>query len=115
MPIYEYRCKKCRRKSEIITFRASEEVSACCKHCGSAEVERVPSRVRVRMSEETRMERFADPSRLSGIDENDPKSMAKWMKSMSREMGEDLGEDFDVDAMMDEAMDEKEAGNDNEE
>ena len=53
------------------------------------------------------MERLADPSRFSGIDENDPKSMAKWMKSMSREMGDDLGEDLDVDAMMDEAMAEK--------
>ena len=28
MPIYEYRCRKCNRKSEIITFRASEDVSA---------------------------------------------------------------------------------------
>ena len=108
MPIYEYRCRKCNRKSEIITFRMSEDVSAECSHCGSVEVERIPSRVRVRMSEETRMERLADPSRFSGLDENDPKSMAKWMKSMSREMGDDQGEDFDVDAMMDEAMAEKE-------
>ncbi len=108
MPIYEYRCRKCNRKSEIITFRVSEEVSAGCSHCGSVEVERIPSRVRVRMSEETRMDRLADPSRFSGLDENDPKSMARWMKSMGREMGDDLGEDFDVDAMMDEAIAEKE-------
>ena len=108
MPIYEYRCRKCKRKFEKITFRVSEEVSVDCSHCGSIEVERIPSRVRVRLSEETRMERLADPSRFSGLDENDPKSMAKWMKSMSKEMGEDLGEDFDVDAMMDEAMEEKE-------
>jgi putative FmdB family regulatory protein len=109
MPIYEYRCRKCHRKSEIITFRVSEEIAAECVHCGSVEVERIPSRVRVRMSEETRMERLADPARLSGLDENDPKSMAKWMKSMSREMGDDLGEDLDVDAMMDEAMAEKDS------
>jgi putative FmdB family regulatory protein len=108
MPIYEYRCRKCNRKSEIITFRVAEEAAAACRHCGSTEVQRVPSRVRVRMSEETRMERMADPSRLSGLDENDPRSMAKWMKSMSKEMGDDLGEDFDVDAMMDEAMSERE-------
>ena len=108
MPIYEYRCRKCNRKFEKITFRVSEDVSADCSHCGSAEVERIPSRIRVRLSEETRMERMADPSRFSGLDENDPKSMAKWMKSMSREIGDDMGEDFDVDAMMDEAMAEKE-------
>ncbi|MDR3568163.1 MAG: zinc ribbon domain-containing protein [Syntrophobacteraceae bacterium] len=107
MPIYEYLCRKCKRKSEIITFRVSEDVSVECRHCGSADVFRVPSRVRVRMSEETRMERLADPSRLGGLDENDPKSMAKWMKSMSSEMGDELGEDFDVDQMVDEAMAEK--------
>jgi hypothetical protein len=54
------------------------------------------------------MERLADPSRLSGLDENDPRSMAKWMKSMTWEMGDEMGEDFDVDAMMEEAMSEEE-------
>ncbi len=109
MPIYEYRCRKCKKKSEVITFRVSEDFSAVCSHCGSDQTERIPSRVRVRMSEETRMERMADPSRLSGLDENDPKSMAKWMKSMSQEMGDEMGEDFDVDAMMEEAMAEEES------
>ena len=109
MPIYEYFCPQCKRKSEIITFRVSEDVSVECRHCGSTDVRRVPSRVRVRMSEETRMERLADPSRLAGLDENDPKSMAKWMKSMSSEMGDELGEDFNVDEMMDEAMAEKDS------
>jgi len=56
------------------------------------------------------MERLADPSRLGGLDENDPKSMAKWMKSMSHEMGDELGEDMDVDAMIDEAMEEEARG-----
>ena len=111
MPIYEYRCRKCKRKYEVITFRVSEDFSAVCSHCGSEQTERIPSRVRVRLSEETRMEKLADPSRLSGLDENDPKSMAKWMKSMSQEMGEEMGEDFDVDAMMEEAMAEGEGGN----
>ena len=27
MPIYEYRCRKCKRKFEKITFRVSEDVS----------------------------------------------------------------------------------------
>ncbi len=102
MPIYEYLCGKCNRKSEVITFRVSEEFSAVCPHCGSASMRRIPSRVRVRLSEETRMERLADPSRMAGLDENDPASVARWMKSM----GEGMDEDIDVDAMMDEAMEE---------
>lgn len=111
MPIYEFRCRKCNRKSEIITFRVSEQADFTCRYCGSELTEKIPSRVRVRLSEETRMERLTDPSRFSGLDENDPKGMAKWMKSMNREMG-DEGEDFDVDAVMDEAMAERDAGPD---
>ena len=106
MPIYEYRCSVCGKKSEFITFRVSETVSGVCQHCGSDSTRRVPSRVRVRLSEETRLERLADPSRFSGLDENDPKSMARFMKTMTQEMGDDLGEDMDVDAMVEEPMEE---------
>ena len=65
---------------------------------------RVLSRVRVIRSEESRMENLADPSKWGGLDENDPKSMAKWMKRMGKEMGEELDED--VDQMVDEALQE---------
>ncbi len=55
------------------------------------------------------MESLADPSRLGGLDENDPKSVARWMKKMGKEMGEEMGgEDFDQ--MVDEAMMESEKG-----
>jgi hypothetical protein len=40
----------------------------------------------------------------AGLDENDPKSMAKWMKKMGGLVGDDVGEDFDQ--MVDEAMEE---------
>ena len=66
---------------------------------------RVLSKVRVIHSEENRMERLADPSKWGGLDEKDPKSMAKWMKQMGKEMGEEMGED--VDQMVDEAMEEE--------
>ncbi|NLI33881.1 MAG: zinc ribbon domain-containing protein [Deltaproteobacteria bacterium] len=110
MPIYEYRCRACGKKSEFITFRVSEAISGHCQHCGSDQTYRIPSRVRVRLSEETRLERLADPSRFGGLDENDPKSMARFMKTMTQEMGDDLGEDMDVDAMVEEAMEEEARG-----
>jgi hypothetical protein len=51
--------------------------------------------VAVLKSEESRLEDLADPSNLAGLDEDDPKSMARWMRKMSHEMGEDLGPEFD--------------------
>ena len=41
------------------------------------------------------MEALADPSNFGDLDENDPQSMARFMKKMGREMGEDLGGDVD--------------------
>jgi hypothetical protein len=41
------------------------------------------------------MEALADPSNLGDVDENDPKSMARFMKKMGKEMGEDFDEDLD--------------------
>ncbi len=68
---------------------------------------RVLSKVRVIRSEESRTESLADPSKWGGLDEKDPKSMARWMKRMGKEMGEDMGED--VDQMVEEAMEEEAA------
>ena len=72
-----------------------------CKFCDSADLERLWSRFATVKSEDARMEALADPSNLGGVDENDPKSMMRWMKRMGQEMGEDLGDEFEA-AMQDE-------------
>jgi len=74
-----------------------------CKQCGSHSLERVLSRVPCAT---LRRNPPGTPGRsrcLSGVDENDPKSVAKVLKKMGQEMGEDFpGE---VDQMVEEAMD----------
>jgi hypothetical protein len=66
-----------------------------CKYCQSTELEQLFSRFSSPKSEEQRMEALADPAALGSLDENDPASVARWMKKMGKEMGEDVGEDFD--------------------
>ena len=103
MPIYEYRCQECRRISSFLILNLKDPFVPVCTQCGSHSLERVLSRVHVRLSEETRLERLADPSAWAGVDEDDPKSVAKVLKKMGQEMGEDFpGE---VDQMVEEAMD----------
>jgi putative FmdB family regulatory protein len=103
MPIYEYRCQACGRTSSFLLLKRDDPFVPVCQHCGSQSLERILSRVHVRLSEETRLERLADPGAWGGVDENDPQSVARVLKKMGQEMGEDFpGE---VDELMDEAMD----------
>jgi putative FmdB family regulatory protein len=96
LPIYEYRCNDCGRRVTLFwrSFSVTEEISPQCSFCGGEHLTRLVSRVAVVKSEESRLDSLADPSSLAGLDENDPKSMAHWMRKMSREMGEDLGPEF---------------------
>jgi len=95
MPIYEYRCNKCRRLSSFLLLRASEELQPHCKHCGSTDVTKVISRVAVLKSEEKRLETMLDPSKFSDLNENDPRSVERVMRRMGKELGDELGEGFE--------------------
>jgi hypothetical protein len=59
-------------------------------------------------SEDDRLDALADPGSFGDLDENDPKSVARWAKKMGKELGEDVGEDFDQ--MMEEAVEEEAGG-----
>lgn len=96
MPIYEYRCGACRRRSSLFyqTFSAAERAEPRCEHCGSADVSRLVSRVAVLKSEESRLDDLSDDAALADVDENDPKSIARWARRMGEQLGEDVGDDF---------------------
>ena len=96
MAIYEYRCNTCKKRVSVLTLRVSEEVNPQCDRCGSRDLSRLMSRFATVKSEEARLDTLSDPSTLSGLDENDPKSVARWMRKMGKELGEEFsGEDFD--------------------
>ena len=101
MPIYEYRCRACRKKTTALVMTRAREPEVRCQHCGGADLEKQWSRFASPKSEEARMYALADPSAFAGLDENDPKSVAKFMKKMGQEMGEDVG---DLEQAMEEEM-----------
>ena len=107
MPIYEYRCRRCGLKNTFLVLNLSQPPALICRQCGGTDLEKLVSRIAVLRSEEDRLEDLAESPDLGGVDENDPRSVARWMKKMGREMGEDLGPE--LDQSLDEAAQEGEA------
>ncbi len=105
MPLYEYLCLECRRISEHLVFR-EEDFEPYCRRCGSKRVKKLVSRVRVRLSLDTRLEKMTDPALMAGLDEEDPRSVKRFMEKMGAEFGEELGDEFEE--VMSEAEEEME-------
>ena len=99
MPIHEYRCYDCRRRVSIFwrTFSEAEagKDSSVCPRCGGTNLTRLMSRVRVIRSEGSHQDDMSDLGDMPDLDENDPKSLGRWMRKMSAEVGEDMGPEFD--------------------
>lgn len=95
MPIYEFRCQACRRRVSVFQRSIHAPVSAACTHCGSTDLRRLVSRFAVVRGEDSLLDDIDDESLLSGLDENDPRSVAAWARKMGSRFGEDLGPEFD--------------------
>jgi len=109
MPIYEYACSRCRRIYSFLVRSPAREKKHLCPDCGSGGLARVYSPFALVRSEESRLSRLEDPSFLSGLDEKDPRSLARMMRKMAAETGEPM------DTEMAEMCDRLEAGEDPEE
>ena len=74
MPIYEYRCKDCRKKSTFLTLSANAALEPKCKHCGSRNVEKLVSRVAIFRSEESRLENSPTLQSSAGLMKTTPRA-----------------------------------------
>jgi len=104
MPIYEYRCARCGKKESKFwrSLSAINEAQLTCSHCGSSQMSRLVSRVRVLRgggeSEAPGPDGDLDASlmrEMENLDENDPRALGRFMRKMAAETGESLGEEFD--------------------
>lgn len=106
MPIYEYACLDCRKRVSVFfrTFSDAQHNEARCPLCDGTHLRRLVSRVAVLKSEESRMDDLADPSLMAGLEGEDPRALAGFMRRMSDETGEPM------DAEMTEMVERLEAG-----
>ena len=90
MPLYDYSCRKCGRRTRLfMTFAEYDRAAPVCAHCGSADLKRRVGRVAVARSEDSRLDSLMDDDSLAGI-EDDPRAIGRFMRQMSQEMGEEM-------------------------
>lgn len=92
MPIYEYFCLDCRKRVSVFfrTFAEASDGAARCPQCEGPRLRRLVSRVAVLKSEDARLDAMSDPSFMAGLEHEDPRALAGFMRKMSDEMGEPL-------------------------
>jgi putative FmdB family regulatory protein len=95
MPVYEYRCNSCQRVYSILVRSLSAQAAPTCPRCGATDARRLISRFAVLRSPDSQADSLADMAADAGdVDENDPRSIARWARRMGDELGEDVGPEF---------------------
>jgi putative FmdB family regulatory protein len=105
MPVYEFYCSDCHTLFNFLSRRVNTEKRPACPRCGKPELERQVSPFAVSrghreedgeglpdMNEE-RMEKAMEAlaGEMEGVDENDPRQMARFMRRFTETTGMDLG------------------------
>ena len=91
MPYYEFRCHDCRRPLRLyFSYAAYDSAEPSCIHCGSINVRRRIGRVAVAKSEDSRVESLLDDRQLAALEQEDPKEIGRFMRTMTTQMGESL-------------------------
>lgn len=89
MPVYEFRCDDCRRKSSVTARMTEVPLSIPCQHCASERTHRVISRIAVHRTELSKMQsldprydRMAEQA-LRNTPEADPDNLLRRMTPFS--------------------------------
>jgi DNA-directed RNA polymerase subunit RPC12/RpoP len=90
----KYRCQECRKRTSVFVRSIGTALKPSCEHCNGRRLTRLISRVVVGRSGSSASDDF-DERALADVDENDPRSVARWARRMRDQMGDELGPDFD--------------------
>lgn len=86
MPIFEYRCKSCKRTYESLVMSSSSEKDLICPYCGHRKRERLVSLVSVvRSPSQKHRDKMQS---LSKVDPTKPQEVARHLKEHGSRFGE---------------------------
>lgn len=90
MPIYEYLCATCHRKSSFFVRTVSTPLEPVCQSCGGADLKKAVSSFAYHRSLSDRWEAAGDPSDPGDDYYKDPSNIGRWVEQKWQQtMGEE--------------------------
>ena len=91
MPVYEYGCRSCGRRTSVFVRTISDPESPACEHCASTDTARVISRFAVAKSMASVWEDSGPPSAMAGdYYYQDPRNIGRWTEQRLEQLGVDM-------------------------
>jgi putative FmdB family regulatory protein len=90
MPIYEFFCPACRKKSSFLV-RSASSFEPKCSICGSIDVARIISTFACHKSLKTIHEESGEPGKFASPDYyKDPRNIGRWAEKKFQDMGMEM-------------------------
>ncbi len=90
MPVYEFRCQACQRKSSFFVRSIGGSLSPACTACGSREMSRVISGFAYHKSMATIHEESGGPDRPGSDYYKDPRNIGRWTEKKFKDLGMEM-------------------------
>ena len=94
MPLYEYGCTACHSVTSVLEFAWSTKKDPVCRKCGGAGLTKLVSKFAFHRSWGDSLNWTPSGETLSDVDEDDPKSLDRFMGRIKDEMGGQVTPDF---------------------
>ena len=95
MPIYEYRCNRCKKVFSLLFLNAREVQQAKCTFCSGKDLSRLLSSFRVHQTEASRLKDLDTSKRPADDFYKDSRNIGLRTKKRMNELGVDLGPKLD--------------------
>lgn len=92
MPIYEYVCQECGKKSSLLVRLKDRDEPVRCRHCGSDQMRRLLSGFALHKTEASRLRELDTRKRPDESYYRDDRNIGLWAKKRMQELGVDLGD-----------------------
>ncbi|MBI2854806.1 MAG: hypothetical protein HYX87_07815 [Chloroflexi bacterium] len=91
MPIYEFRCRACGKKSTFLTRSVNQPLRPVCSYCDGSDMERLIGSFAYHKSMQTIHEESGEPTMNAGPEYyKDPRNIGRWTEKRFKEMGHEM-------------------------